>query len=173
MAIINMALIVRGGPPQQFEKNDNFVTSKEGWEVVKKYIPENLKIWCPFYHGGEVTNLFDYDNIIHAKTDFFTWQPEEDWDIICDNPPYSIKKNVIKRCIELGKPFALLMPDDTIERQYFRNLVVDNPDVRFSIVIPRNRIKFIKNGVSGSNPIVTYWYLFNILEGDKNLIFEN
>jgi hypothetical protein len=169
-----MARAFPGGKPLQFEKYDNYVTSKEGWDVVKKYIPENLKIWCPFYHGGEVEDYFNYGNIIHANKDFFTWQPEEDWDIICDNPPYSIKKNVIKRCVELGKPFALLMPMDTMERQYFRSYIIDNPEIRFSIVIPRNRIKFLKDGkFAGSNPTITLWYLFNILEGDKNLIFED
>lgn len=166
-----MARVVNGAPAR-FNTHDNYVTSKEGWEVVKKYLPENLKIWCPFYHGGEVTDNFNYENIIHAKKDFFTWQPEE-WDIICDNPPYSIKKNVIKRCVELGKPFGLLLPMDVIERQYFRTLVVENPNVRITIVIPKNRIKFVKdNKVAGSNPIVTYWYLFNILDGDNNIIFE-
>ena len=171
-----MANIKRGQPPSNFEKYDNFVTSKEGWDVVKKYLPsEEYKIWSPFYHGGEVENYsgFPPDKLIHTNKDFFLWQPEE-WDIICDNPPYSIKKQILKRCIDFGKPFALLMPLDTLERGYYRTMVAENPDIRTTVIIPRDRIRFMKdNVIQGSNPCITVWYLFNILEGDNRLIFDS
>ena len=153
--------------------NDNYVTSKEGWEVVKKYIPDKDKVvWCPFYHKGELGDLFDYKNKIHLDKDFYTYQPDS-WDLIIDNPPYDKKDKVIKRCIELGKPFALLLPLLTLERQYYKNLVVDNPNINATVVIPKKRIKFIKEGQSaGSNPCVTGWFLFNILPDNNKIIFE-
>lgn len=45
--------------------------------------------------------------------DFFDWQPAC-FDAIVTNPPYSIKFRWLERCYQLGKPFALLVPVETI-----------------------------------------------------------
>lgn len=45
--------------------------------------------------------------------DFFSYEPEE-WDIQVTNPPYSIKFQWLKRSYALNKPFALLLPVETI-----------------------------------------------------------
>jgi len=165
-----MAKLFKNNGVGSYAKYDNYVTSKEGWDCIKKYIPDNNpKVWCPFYHGGEVTDLFDYKNKIHKNKDFFFYEPKK-WDIIVDNPPYTIKEKVIKRCVELNKPFALLLPLETVERQYFKKLIADNENINFTLVIPSKRIKFLKDGgeVSGSNPCVTCWFLFNILPASQN-----
>lgn len=154
--------------------NDNYVTSKHGWDIVKKYLPDHSKkVWCPFYHGGELGKLFDYPNKIHLDQDFYGYQPDS-WDLIVDNPPYHKKDKVIARCIALGKPFALLLPLLTLERQYYKRLIVNNPDIKVTVVIPNKRIKFIKDGADGSNPVVTAWFMFNILPADQDgkLIFD-
>ena len=168
-----MAKLAKDRGVLQYRKYDNYVTSEEGWEVIRKYIPADKKVWCPFYHAGELGDLFKHKNKIHENRDFFEWDPD-DFDIICDNPPYTNKREIIKRCIELGRPFALLMPLETLERKVYQAVVADNPDVRSSVIIPRNRIKFIKDNLQkGSDPCVTAWFAFNILDGDNKLIFEN
>ena len=41
---------------------------------------------------------------------FFTFELPLPYEAIVTNPPYSIKYKWLRRCYELGKPFALLMP---------------------------------------------------------------
>lgn len=47
---------------------------------------------------------------------FFTSEPRV-WDCNVTNPPYSVKFQWIERCYALGKPFALLLPVETIGAQ--------------------------------------------------------
>lgn len=41
--------------------------------------------------------------------DFFTYQPDERWDVIVSNPPFTDKRRVFERALSFGKPFALIM----------------------------------------------------------------
>lgn len=47
---------------------------------------------------------------------FFTWQPPA-WECLVTNPPYSVKYPWLRRCYELGRPFALLVPVETLGAQ--------------------------------------------------------
>ena len=46
--------------------------------------------------------------------DFFQYEPEH-WDILISNPPFSKKDKVLKRAWSFGKPFALLLPVNSIQ----------------------------------------------------------
>lgn len=50
---------------------------------------------------------------IQTGHDFFSWRPDA-FDVLVTNPPYSLKYPWIKRCYELGKPWALLVPLETL-----------------------------------------------------------
>lgn len=45
---------------------------------------------------------------------FFTYEPDE-YDIIISNPPFSIKDKILERLYELGKPFAVLLPLNSLQ----------------------------------------------------------
>lgn len=59
--------------------------------------------------------------VIHSHIDedknFFFYEPEESYDIIISNPPFSQKDNVLKRLYELNKPYAMLLPIPTLQGQ--------------------------------------------------------
>lgn len=84
-------------------------------DVIK--LPKNLKIWCPFDKEDsafvKILRKKGY-NVIHShiddeqKHDFYAWQPEEKWDLIISNPPFSKKRLLIERCESFKKPFCLL-----------------------------------------------------------------
>lgn len=80
--------------------------------------PSNIQvIWCPFddekseYVKVLTENGYKviFTDIEHGN-DFFTFEPELQYDIIISNPPFSLKDKVLKRIQELKKPFALLLP---------------------------------------------------------------
>ena len=84
----------------------------------------NYTIWCPFdKEDSEYVKIFraeGYNVIathIDADQNFFTYEPEEHYDFIISNPPFSLKNLVLKRLYELGKPFAILLPLPALQGQ--------------------------------------------------------
>jgi hypothetical protein len=158
----------KGKNEKQFKiKNDNYTTHESAFNLLFSYINvKDKKVWFPFYNEG-IINSYKFDcDIIHYQSDFFETKVE--YDYIIDNPPYSIKQKVFERCIELGKPFALLVPIDTLERQYISKLFHDKD---FTIIIPYERFNFINNNVKTTMAFKTCWFCvgFNL---DKQIIFS-
>lgn len=119
----------------QPQKYDEFPTPIEVWEHIKSIIPTDKVIWCPFYcDGGHTLKDLGFD-IIHENEDFFE---HNKGDIIIDNPPFSLKKDILQRCFELDKPFILILPVSTICYKYFRQ----HKDKHLQIIIPPKRWNF-------------------------------
>lgn len=149
--------------------NDDYETPQEGWEIILKYISKDKIIWLPFYCkglAGDILTKLGYENI-HINKDFFTYEPIK-YDIIIDNPPYSIKKEVIEQCKKLGKPFALFLPLETLERKYFRTMMSD----KIQIIIPDKRINCQSDSNVTQAPYKMCWFCYdmNLLDG-RQLIF--
>jgi hypothetical protein len=159
----------KGKNEKQFKiKYDNYTSYESAFNLLFSYINvKDKKVWFPFYNEGLINSYkFDCD-IIHNQSDFFETKVE--YDYIIDNPPYSIKQKVFETCIELGKPFALLVPIDTLERQYISKLFKDKD---FTIIIPYQRFNFINNNVKTTMAFKTCWFCvgFNL---DKQIIFQH
>jgi len=158
---------------KKHSKQDNYETPFEAFELISKYINKSKIIWSPFYCNGLVSEHWTKLDIkhIHINNDFFTYQPEE-YDLIIDNPPYSIKQKIFKKCVDLNKPFALFVPIDTLERNYVKQLIGNND---LQILIPNNRTLFISNykNLQKHPPFKTVWicYKMNLLDGNQ-IIFE-
>jgi hypothetical protein len=147
--------------------NDNYSTYKVAFDLLFKYIDVvNKNVWFPFYNDGLINSYNFSCNVIHNHSDFF--ETKVDYDFIIDNPPYSMKQKIFQKCIELGKPFALLVPIDTLERQYISKLLVDKD---FTIIIPYQRYNFIKNGCKKTMPFKTCWFCLGFGLG-KQIIFN-
>jgi len=122
-----------------FKVCDDYMTPAYAWEYIRKYIPTNKIIWEPFYGdgtSGKILCELGFE-IIHEKEDFFENNKGE---IVISNPPFSLKKEIITRLVELNKPFILLMPVATMYCNYVRDLIGDE----LQIMIPRKRIHFNK-----------------------------
>lgn len=95
---------------------DEYYTPRILVEPIVEFIPKGSTIWCPFdteksefvlvlkEHGFKVIHSHIWEN-----KDFLTYEPEEHYDYIISNPPFSIKLKVFQRLLELDKPFAILM----------------------------------------------------------------
>jgi hypothetical protein len=127
-----------------FAVHDDYMTPKSAWEAIKDYIPRDKVIWEPFYGNGDSGRFLTELGltVIHEDLDFFE---NNKGDIVVSNPPYSNKKEVVKRLVELDKPFVLLMPSATMLCTYMRDYLAEH----LQIIIPRRRIQFHKltNGV--------------------------
>ena len=111
--------------------NDECYTTHYAVNPLIKYISSQLTVWCPFdtINSAFVNELFINGNKvifshINDGKDFFNYEPPY-YDIIISNPPFSIKDAVLKRLYELNKPFAMLLPVNTIQGvtryKYFKN----------------------------------------------------
>jgi hypothetical protein len=148
--------------------SDNYATDKIGWEIIKKYIPNNKVIWSPFYCDGKQKEIFKdmgYD-IIHEDEDFFL---NNKGDIIIDNIPFSKWKSVFKRLKELDKPFIIISYPKIFLLKGFTTLFKND----LQLIIPNRRPTFthLKNPKKGYTPPFGVWFFCYKMNLDKDLIF--
>lgn len=132
--------------------NDNCTTPLEIWKDVLPYIPKDKKVWCPFYYKGE-HKLRELIDIIHNDEDFFEVNRG---DIVVDNPPFSIKKQVLQRLLDLDKPFIMVMPVSTICYKYFKPF-----KDKIQIIVPNRRYNFYPEGKSTPS-FDCLWYCYKV-----------
>lgn len=106
--------------------SDEVYTPRYAIEPLRRYLEAAgvQTVWCPFDKEWSmfVTLLREWGfTVIHSHIDdnknFFYYEPEEHYDIIVSNPPFSLKDDVIKRLDELGKPYAMLLPINVLQGQ--------------------------------------------------------
>lgn len=121
--------------------SDEYYTPKYVWEDIKEYIPKNKIIWEAFRGDGKsADNLKEMGFTVECyDEDFFDNNHGE---IIITNPPFSIKKAVLKQLKDLDKPFIILCPSSMLNTQYMRNTFKD----KIQVIIPKKRINFIHEG---------------------------
>lgn len=118
----------------------------------------NYTIWCPFdTEDSEYVKIFRQEgyNVIATHIDnnqnFFYYEPEEQYDFIISNPPFSIKDDIIKRLYELNKPYAILLPVPSLQGQkrfpYMKNCQALIFDKRINYYMSSDK-KQVQKGVS-------------------------
>lgn len=162
------------------KESDEIFTPAYAVKPILKYMStwdtETSTIWCPFdKEDSEYVKLIQEANfkVIHSHIDegknFFTYEPEEYYDCIISNPPFSIKDDILKRLNELDKPFAILLPLPSLQGQKRFDYIKDCQALIFD-----KRINFFKNketkeilkGISFASIYVCKDFL------PKDLIFE-
>jgi hypothetical protein len=93
-------------------------------EPLLEFLPKDKIVWCPFdvewsafYRLLTEKGYNVVRNSLSEGKDFFEYEPKN-WDILVSNPPFSKKNAVLKRAYSLGKPFALLLPVNSIQSKH-------------------------------------------------------
>lgn len=130
--------------------NDESYTPDYGVKPILKYIPKDVAVWCPFdteqsefvkqiqANGNKV--LYSH---INNDQDFFTYEPDEHWDIIISNPPFKGKRKFFERAMEFNKPFALLMTLTMFNDKYPAYSFYEN-NLTMQLLKFDQRIEFIR-----------------------------
>lgn len=144
-------------------------TPPEGFAYIRDLLPKEWTYWEMCYGKGHLANAMRLEgfNVIGEPTwDCFLTNPGDgkDYDYIITNPPYKNNKEFIKRAIELGKPFALLI---RLEHMWGIEAFNIFKDLDFQIIIPKKRINFItpktywtskKSSASFHTIWLTWWF---------------
>lgn len=115
---------------QSDRKNNELYTPMYAVDPIIKYLSRDKVIWCPFDEEWSAFNVrLKEENFkvirssLSEGKDFFEYEPDN-WDLIVSNPPFSIKDKVLERLYSLSKPFAILLPLNSLQGQtrykYFR-----------------------------------------------------
>lgn len=108
--------------------SDEYYTPREAVLPIIKYIDRGNKaqytIWCPFDTSEseyvkciqEAGHKVIFSHIDNGQN-FFDYEPNEPYDYIISNPPFSIKDDILKRLHELNTPYAVLLPLPTLQGQ--------------------------------------------------------
>lgn len=100
--------------------SDEVYTPIEAIEPIIKYLSKD-KIYfeCTSWISSSIIDYLKskWFNIISSWNIDFLKDDLPEFDVIITNPPYSKKDKFIKRCYDIWKPFALLLPVSSIQWQ--------------------------------------------------------
>ena len=172
-------------------KMDQCQTPYYALDPLLPYLDKRKYIWEPFAGVGHLADaLMEQGYRVHASelegrygitysprghsiiggSDFFLDLPREDVrDVIVSNPPYGVKYAVIERCYELGKPFALLLPVETLGAQKAQKLF---KKYGIQVIFMDKRVDFImsEKGLSSSAQFPVSWFCWG-LELPSDMVF--
>ena len=70
--------------------------------------------WSMFYQRLTEEGFKVIRSSLSEGKDFFEYEPDT-WDFIVSNPPFSIKDKVLERLYSFNKPFAVLLPLNSLQ----------------------------------------------------------
>lgn len=133
----------------KFQKYDDYYTPKSAWEQINHLIPKDKIIWESCMLNSHLSKSPEYlkelgNQVIHdTKMDMLTHSPC--FDMIVTNIPFSteIKKQILKRLVELDKPFIIIMNSMNTFSKYMREIFKDNFK-HLQIITPDKKIHYDK-----------------------------
>lgn len=154
-----------------FNEKDEYYTPAILVKPILKYLKPNSTIWCPFdTENSEFVILLKeaghkviYSHIWLGQ-DFFNYVPNEDYDYIISNPPFTKKLEVFKRLYELNKPFAMICGLPILNYQEIGEFFLDK---ELQLLIVDKKVSFDGNTASFNNS----YFCKDILP--KDIIFEH
>ena len=164
-----------------WNKKDEYYTPKILVEAIIPHLkcnpntfdisPEQITVWCPFDTKNSEFVLCLQEagfNVIYshlwAGQDFFEYEPDEEYDYIISNPPFTKKLEVFERLYELEKPFAMVMGLPILNYQEVGAFFVDKQKQgkELQLLIVDKKVSFDGNTASFNNS----YFCWNMLERD-------
>ena len=154
------------------ETNQNYQTPPYAARPILKYLRKNWTVWEPACGKGNLVSAFQdagrkvVASDIQSGQDFLTWKPRRPFDIVVTNPPHRYMTAFIRRCYELGKPFALLLPLRALEHRERHELY---RQYGLQLLLMDRRIEFEPEDGSESSGDILFssgWFCWKLLPSD-------
>ena len=104
----------------EYNLRDDCQTPPYALGPLLPYLHRSWTVWEPCAGKGRLADELEkhVSKVIRTSLetgqDFFEYEPDEPYDAIVSNFPFSKKFSMMKRCYEIGKPWAALVPVETI-----------------------------------------------------------
>ncbi len=154
-------------------KNDEMYTPKYAVLPILEFIKPEWTVWCPFdTEDSEFVKEISKTNKVIAThiyngQDFYEYEPEEHWDCIVSNPPFSKKRQIFERALSFNKPIALLMSNTWLNDKYSKWVFYES-NRNMELLMFDKRIKFTKPDGTVENKITfsSSYYCSDFLHKD-------
>ena len=154
-----------------FNEKDEYYTPRILVEPIIKYLKPCSTVWCPFdTENSEFVKVLKekgfkviYSHIWNGQ-DFFEYEPNESYDYIISNPPFSRKLEVLDKLYKIDKPFAMVMGLPILNYQEVGEFFLNHP---LQLLIVDKKVSFDGNTASFNNS----YFCYNLLS--KDIIFEH
>ena len=100
----------------KFQKKDEYYTPPILARAILPFVKKDWRVWCPFdTEKSEFVSCLRevgctvFHSHICEGMDFFNYVPEDGFDAVISNPPFTRKLDVFKRLYDFGCPFAMVM----------------------------------------------------------------
>lgn len=160
-------------PPKKVGSSDNFFTPNYAIKPLEKYIPIKYKIWECSSGTGNIVNYFKERGYNIIGTDLnmgedFLISERKDFGCIITNPPFSIKDKFLKKCFELNKPFAMLLPLTALEGKFRQSLY---KKYGIQVILFDKRINYQGHQNKNSCWFASAWFCYKLnLPKDLNFV---
>ena len=156
------------------KRNDEYYTPAYAVKALLPYIKEKSTIWCPFdKQWSEFVRILTEHNHkvifshIDEGKDFFHYEPQESYDYIISNPPFSKKREILQRLNTLNKPYAMLLPINLLNDNYSNVL-----DSSLELIIFDRRMEFKGRNINGNHiSFKTIYFCKNFLNLPHSIVF--
>lgn len=134
-----------------FAVYDDYYTPKWVWKKIEHLIPKDKVIWeaCMLNATNsksmEILTELGYKVVGDTSWNILNCEIPDSVDIIVSNPPFEteLKKSILKRLYEIGKPFLIIMNSCNVFSNYFHELI-DRENTQ--IITPCGKLHYCKNG---------------------------
>lgn len=134
----------------KFNVYDDYYTPEWVWRKIQPLVSKDKVIWeaCMLNATNsksmDIWKGFGYNVVGNTEWDILTCEVPQ-CDMIITNIPFAteIKKKVLKRLIEIGKPFIIIMSSMNTFSNYFHEIMdLENTQ----IITPRQKLHYCKDG---------------------------
>lgn len=153
--------------PHASDPRDRCYTPAYALDPLLPYMPSGL-VWESASGTGNLVRALEaagrvvYASEITHGENFFTHEPPVPWAVQVTNPPYSSKYHWIERSYALGRPWALLLPLETMgawsAQRLFRRYGVE-------VLILNKRVNYYMpiKGMMGTANFPSAWFCWRVL----------
>jgi hypothetical protein len=169
------------------QERDFFQTPPYAVDLLLPFIPLEARaggIWECAAGDGMLANRLRYHGYAVIESDvepgerrdcvrinFLGCEPKHSFGAIITNPPYSLKREFAERCMELGRPWALLIPADICQW-----ICAAFEDWGCHAIVPRRRIDYItpdgKRGKDSQAQFHSWWLTWRFCATDRLTIVD-
>lgn len=147
-------------------RGDEYFTLEKDAEIIAQHIIKPMQVWLPFNDiGGAFETVLPKHGhkVICTEGDFFQTDPPPGTEAVISNPPFSRKKEVVKRLNDLGLKFAIIVPflwlDGGVPFDYAHQIMMFRKRLHFimdgeELKSPRTNCAVISNGILSNDFIV-------------------